>query len=59
MLEFIMKKVIVNWVFAVVLFLIELHGKHHRYNIFSFVKLFHLLTELPVLMWTHACHQSS
>lgn len=49
MLEFIMKKVIVNWVFVVVLFLIELHGKHQRYNIFV-RKLFHLLTELPVLM---------
>ena len=48
MLEFIMKRVIVNWVF-VVLFLVELNGKDQRYNIFV-RKLFHLLTELPVLM---------
>lgn len=32
--KFIMKKMIMNWVLVVVLFLIELRGKHHRYNIF-------------------------
>lgn len=32
--KFIMKKMIMNWVLVVVLFLIELCGKHHRYNIF-------------------------
>lgn len=35
--KFIMKKMIMNWVLVVVLFLIELRGKHHRYNIFFFL----------------------
>lgn len=50
--KFIMKKMIMNWVLVVVLFLIELRGKHHRYNTFFVCvrTLFHLLTELPVLM---------
>lgn len=47
MLEFIMKKVIANWVFVVVLFLIEVHGKHHTYNIFFFCETISFADRTP------------